>query len=79
MTGLPPTIRAFRIASRGSRSYIDGAMRSARYLLRLLKEFAGFAGENRAWWIVPIVLLLLLLALLIIASEPLIPFIYTIF
>lgn len=54
-------------------------MRSARYLLRLLKEFAGFAGENRAWWIVPIVLLLLLLALLIIASEPLIPFIYTIF
>lgn len=54
-------------------------MRFARYLVRLLKEFTGFARQNKAWWIVPMVLVLLLLALLIVAGQSAAPFIYTLF
>jgi len=50
-----------------------------KYLRRLLREFLGFAWENKAWWIVPIVLVLLLLALLIFTGQATAPFIYTLF
>lgn len=49
------------------------------YLIRLLREFIGFAKTNRAWWIIPIVILLLLLSLIIIAVQTSAPFIYTLF
>ena len=50
-----------------------------RHLGKLLKEFAGFAWHNKAWWIIPMVLVLLLLALLIVTSQSAAPFIYTLF
>ena len=55
-------------------------MRFLKHLGRLVREFLGFAWENKAWWIVPIVLVLLLLAILIATSETVVPaFIYTLF
>lgn len=54
-------------------------MRFFIHLGRLLKEFAGFAWHNKAWWIVPIVVVLLLMALLIFAGQTTAPFIYTLF
>ncbi len=55
-------------------------MRFLRHLGRLLKEIAGFAWQNKAWWIVPIVLVLLLLGLLLFTGQTAAPaFIYTLF
>lgn len=54
-------------------------MRLARHLGRLLKEFFGFAWQNKVWWIVPMVLMLLLIALLITTTQTAAPFIYTLF
>lgn len=50
-----------------------------RYLLRLLKEFFGFAWHNKAWWIIPILVVLLLMAMLIVLGQTTAPFIYTLF
>jgi len=52
-------------------------MRALRYFGRLIREFLGFAWQNKAWWIVPIVGILFLLALLIVAGQASLPFIYT--
>ena len=49
------------------------------YLIRLLREFIGYAKTTRAWWIIPIVIILLLLSLIIIAVQASAPFIYTLF
>ena len=55
-------------------------MRFFKHLGRLLRDFIGFAWQNKAWWIVPIVLVLLLLSVFIIAGSGIAPaFIYTIF
>lgn len=54
-------------------------MRFLRHLRRLLKEFFGFAWQNKVWWIVPMVLVLLLLGVLIATSQSVAPFIYTLF
>ena len=55
-------------------------MRFLRHLGRLLKDFLGFAWQNKAWWIIPIVLVLLLLSFLIFAGSSAAPaFIYTLF
>jgi hypothetical protein len=54
-------------------------MRFLKHLGRLLKEFFGFAWQNKVWWIVPMVLVLLLLAVLIATSQSVAPFIYTLF
>jgi len=55
-------------------------MRFFRHLGNLLKEFFGFAWQNKAWWIIPIVLVLLLLGLLLVAGQQSVPiFIYTLF
>ena len=54
-------------------------MRTLKYLGRLLKEFLGFAWQNKAWWIIPMILVLLLLALLIFVGQSTAPFIYTLF
>ena len=40
-------------------------MRFLRHLGRLLKDFLGFAWQNKAWWIIPVVVVMLLLAFLI--------------
>jgi len=54
-------------------------MRLLKHLARLLKEIAGYAWKNKAWWILPVVLVLLVLALLIAAGQTATPFIYTLF
>ncbi len=54
-------------------------MRMIKYLGKLLKGFAGYAWQNKAWWIVPVILILLLMAFLIVASQTAAPFIYTLF
>jgi len=54
-------------------------MRFFKHLGRLLKEFFGFAWQNKAWWMVPIVLVLLLMGLLITTTQTVAPFIYTLF
>jgi hypothetical protein len=54
-------------------------MRFFKHLGRLLKEFFGFAWQNKAWWIIPIVVILLIITLLIAASSTLAPFIYPLF
>jgi len=54
-------------------------MRFLKHLGRLLKEFGGFAWNNKAWWILPVVLVLLLLGVLIVAGQTVAPFIYTLF
>lgn len=55
-------------------------MRMIRYLGRLMKDFMGFAGQNKAWWMVPMVAVLLLLGLLIVITQTAAPaFIYTLF
>lgn len=55
-------------------------MRFLKHLVRLLKEFAGFAWHNKAWWIVPVVLVLLLLGMLLFTGQAAAPaFIYTLF
>jgi hypothetical protein len=55
-------------------------MRFIRYLGRLLGEFIGFAGQNKAWWIIPMVVILLLMGFLILATQTAAPsFIYTLF
>ncbi|MFC1497450.1 DUF5989 family protein [Verrucomicrobiota bacterium] len=48
-------------------------MRFLKYLGRLLKEFMGFAWQNKAWWIIPMVLIFLLLALVIISTQSIVP------
>ncbi|MFO7870385.1 MAG: DUF5989 family protein [Kiritimatiellia bacterium] len=50
-----------------------------KHLGRLLREFAGFAWDNKAWWIIPIILVLLLFAALLVAGQSSAPFIYTLF
>jgi hypothetical protein len=47
----------------------------------LLKDFSGFMGKRKKYWLAPVILVMLLLgALLVLASGSTIaPFIYTIF
>ena len=46
---------------------------------RLLKEFIGFARENRAYWIIPFVLMLGLTAFIVVATQGAAPLIYALF
>ena len=49
------------------------------YSYKLLREFVGFARENRVYWIVPLVLVLGLTALLVVTGQTAAPLIYTLF
>ncbi len=49
------------------------------YSGKLLREFIGFARENRAYWIVPLVVVLGLTALLVVVGQAAAPMIYTLF
>ncbi len=45
-----------------------------------MREFLGFAWQNKAWWIIPIVVTLLLLTAVMVVTQTAVPaFIYTIF
>jgi hypothetical protein len=54
-------------------------MSKIAYSFRLLREFVGFARENRMYWIVPLVLMLAAAAALVATSQAAAPFIYTLF
>jgi hypothetical protein len=47
----------------------------------LIKDFVGFMGQRKKFWLVPIIIVMLLLGVLIVVAEgsALAPFIYTIF
>ena len=51
-------------------------MRALKNLARLLRELWAFAGEHKAWWIVPIVVLLLLIGAFVVGVSSISPFIY---
>ena len=54
-------------------------MSRLRYSAKLLREFVGFARENRVYWIVPLMLVLGLTALLVATGQATAPMIYTLF
>jgi len=47
----------------------------------LLKDFAGFMGKRKKYWLAPIILVMLLLGVLLVLAHgsSIAPFIYTIF
>jgi len=47
----------------------------------LIKDFAGFMGQRKKFWLLPIIIVMLLLGVLIVVAQgsALAPFIYTIF
>lgn len=47
----------------------------------LIKDFVGFMGQRKKFWLAPIIIIMLLLGVLIVVAEgsALAPFIYTIF
>jgi len=47
----------------------------------LLKDFSGFMGKRKKYWLAPIILVMLLLSLLLVLAHgsSIAPFIYTIF
>ena len=47
----------------------------------LLRDFAGFMGKRKKYWLAPVILLLLLLGVLLVLAHgsAIAPFIYTIF
>lgn len=56
------------------------AENSGRLRQSILREFIGFVGENKKWWMLPLVFLLLMLgALLILGGTGVAPFIYSLF
>lgn len=54
-------------------------MSKMTYSVQLLKYFASFAHENRAYWILPAVVLLSGAAALVVVAKVVAPLIYTIF
>jgi len=54
-------------------------MARIRYGVKLLREVAGFARDNKAYWMIPLFLVLGLAALVIVASQTAAPLIYTLF
>jgi len=48
--------------------------------LRVARDFARFAMENKKWWLVPMLVISLVLVVLVyLSTTPLAPFIYTVF
>jgi len=47
----------------------------------LIKDFAGFLGKRRKYWLAPIIFVMLLLGILVVlaSGSAIAPFIYTIF
>lgn len=48
-------------------------------MIRLLRDLVAFAGENKAWWMVPLVLVLALVSALVLLSPSALPMVYTLF
>ncbi|MDG2026837.1 MAG: DUF5989 family protein [Acidimicrobiales bacterium] len=55
-------------------------MLRARHFVRLVRDFAGFAVINRAWWILPLMAVLALITIFIVISQAAAPYtLYTVF
>lgn len=50
-------------------------------MLELLKDFTGFMGKRKKYWLAPIIIVMLLLGFLIVFAQgsAVAPFIYTLF
>lgn len=50
-------------------------------MLELLKDFSGFMGKRKKYWLAPIIIVMLLLGFLIVFAQgsAVAPFIYTLF
>ncbi|MBN1412188.1 MAG: hypothetical protein JW969_15190 [Spirochaetales bacterium] len=54
-------------------------MKIFKHIGKLLRDFWGFAWQNKAWWMIPIAIMLLLLTLFIVVGSTIAPYIYTLF
>jgi Family of unknown function (DUF5989) len=54
-------------------------MRKSSYSLKLVREIAQFARDNRAYWMVPLFVLLATTSLLIVGTQVISPLIYALF
>jgi len=54
-------------------------MRTLRYMWRLLKEFAAYTWEYKAWWLIPVVGALVLLGVLALFTQTALVNLYTLF
>ena len=54
-------------------------MAKLRYKFKILGEFARFARDNKAYWILPLVVVLGLAAFVIVAGQSAAPLLYTLF
>ena len=48
-----------------------------RHVTKVFGDLVRFAGENKAYWIVPLVVVLGLLALVVFTGQAVTPFVYT--
>lgn len=54
-------------------------MAKLRYGWRLLREFARFAHQNKAYWIIPLMLVLGMVAFVVVAGQSAAPLLYALF
>jgi hypothetical protein len=54
-------------------------MAKLSYSWKLFREFARFARDNKAYWIIPLVLFLGLAALVVVTGQSAAPLLYTLF
>jgi len=55
-------------------------MLRTRHLLRLVRDFSGFAVINRVWWILPLMAVLAVITIFIIVGQAAAPYtLYTVF
>jgi hypothetical protein len=54
-------------------------MSKVRYSAKLLRQFIGFARQNRMYWLIPLILFLGFTALMVVVVSGSAPLIYTLF
>ncbi len=54
-------------------------MSRTSYSLKLLREFVGFARQNKMYWIIPLILFLGFTSLLVVVASGSAPLIYALF
>ena len=54
-------------------------MRKTGYGFKLLRDFVGFARQNRAYWLIPLIVLLGIAGIVIVAGQSAAPLLYTLF
>jgi hypothetical protein len=57
----------------------EGATVKLRHGWRLFREFARFAHQNKAYWIIPLMLVLGMIAFVVVAGQSAAPLLYALF